>query len=81
MPVHFETLWERAESLTKKLQFSELESKLKIVEILKSSEDLDAVVLGEILLHLCNLSRISNVNTYGALSDAMESAHVAHLES
>lgn len=80
MPVHFETLWERAELLTGKLQLDGLTSREKIVEILQSSEVLGAEDVGEILLHICNLSRISNVNTYVALRDAMQSAQVSHLD-
>lgn len=80
MPVHFETLWERAELLTGRLGLDGAGSREKIVQILQSSEDLDAEIVGEILLHICNLSRISSINTYVALREAMQSAQVAHLD-
>lgn len=64
--LHFEELWEKAESLS---GGPAKESYNKISKILNSgTESLSEAQMGEIIFQLCNLSRIYNINTFVALN-------------
>jgi uncharacterized protein YabN with tetrapyrrole methylase and pyrophosphatase domain len=76
--IHFEQVWNKSELETKEI--SAQESKKIIKDYLQSNLDLDSVTFGAILLHLTNLSRIYQINTFTALQKAMEDYKISKLE-
>jgi hypothetical protein len=86
MPIHFEQLWEKCENYHQKSGdksttttiLDELVMKISLYKALDAQTNLPDILqiksraLGEILLTLTNLSAKDNINTYEALSLALQ---------
>lgn len=91
---HFEELWEESENIFKndllpiKAIMMELHAKLSVYEALDAAENLPTEeklklkshTMGKILVSLTQLSIKDNINTFIALSKAIEDAKIENLE-
>lgn len=77
MTIHFENLWEEAESLSADMagvdSASSIEHiKLYLERLKDGSQDSVNEAFGLILLYLCAISREKNINSFAALKYAVE---------